>query len=200
MLNLTDEHRADLARLLRERIEADCLPLPPRVRRLKALLAKIDPSPAATDDAYLVPGKLYKVTATWSGQRQSDSKTASGTQSFWFRSDNTPPAHLDPWVLTTTPADSEAHFFRTDPVQIVFNTHNVDRLFAAYGKELRVRFTASSAHHPPSTPATPHPFPLGADQVVPAKAGIRSISTVRGSLRSRSTSCSTPIPTTAWTW
>src|SRR5262249_42148201 len=46
--------------------------------------------PAETDDAYLVPDKLYKVIATWSGQRQSDGKTASGPQTFWFRTDNVP--------------------------------------------------------------------------------------------------------------
>jgi hypothetical protein len=39
--NLTDNDRADLARFL-----VDRYPLSPRVRRLKALLAKIDPSPA----------------------------------------------------------------------------------------------------------------------------------------------------------
>jgi hypothetical protein len=43
--NLTDDHRAYLARFLREAIEADHYPLSPRVRRLKKLLAKIDPSP-----------------------------------------------------------------------------------------------------------------------------------------------------------
>jgi hypothetical protein len=43
--NLTDDDRADLARFLREAIEADRYPLSPRVRRLKALLAKLDPSP-----------------------------------------------------------------------------------------------------------------------------------------------------------
>ena len=42
MLNLTDEHRAYLARFLRETIETDRFPLSPRVRRLKALLRKID--------------------------------------------------------------------------------------------------------------------------------------------------------------
>jgi len=124
--------------------------------------------PGETDDAYLVPDKLYKVTATWSGSRQSGG-TLSDTRTFWFRTDNLPPQHLDPWLLLTTPADSEAHAFRTDPVQIVFNTHNVDRLFAAYGKELRVRFTASSANHPPSTPAVPHPFPVVGDKI--GKAG-----------------------------
>jgi len=43
---ITDQDRADLARFLREAIEADRFPLSPRVRRLKELLAKIDPAPA----------------------------------------------------------------------------------------------------------------------------------------------------------
>jgi hypothetical protein len=46
--NLTDQDRADLARFLREAIEADRYPLSPRVRRLKELLAKVDPAPAVT--------------------------------------------------------------------------------------------------------------------------------------------------------
>jgi hypothetical protein len=45
--NLTDDDRADLARFLREAINTDPYPLSPRVRRLKALLAKIDPAPAS---------------------------------------------------------------------------------------------------------------------------------------------------------
>jgi hypothetical protein len=44
---LTDDDRADLARFLREAIEADRYPFSPRVKRLKALLAKIDPPPPA---------------------------------------------------------------------------------------------------------------------------------------------------------
>jgi len=130
--------------------------------------------PGPTDDAYLVPDKLYKVTATWNGLRQSDNATASDTQTFWFRTDAAAPARLDPWVLLTNPADGEAHAFRLEPVQIVFSTHNVDRLFGAYGKELRVRFTASSANHPQSTPAVPHPFPLNAQSIKPVGAGILS--------------------------
>ena len=42
--NLTDDHRAYLARFLRDAIDADRYPLSPRVHRLKKLLAKIDPS------------------------------------------------------------------------------------------------------------------------------------------------------------
>ncbi len=130
--------------------------------------------PGATDDAYLVPGALYKVSATWTGKRKSDNATAGATQSFWFRADPTPPPHLDPWVLMTTPEDGEAHAFRLDPVQIVFNTHNVDRLFAAYGKELRIRFTASSANHPKPAPNVPHPFPVKGGAIKSAGAGILS--------------------------
>jgi len=44
--NLTDEHRVYLAHFLREAIDGDRYPLSPRVRRLKKLLAKIDPPSA----------------------------------------------------------------------------------------------------------------------------------------------------------
>ncbi len=130
--------------------------------------------PGPTDDAYLVPDKLYQVTATWTGNRQGDGATAGKTQSFWFRTDANAPTRLDPWVLLTTPADQEGCAFRLEPVQIVFNTHNVDRLFDAYGKELRIRFTASSANHPAPTPAVPHPFPLKGGVIKPAGAMVLS--------------------------
>ena len=139
----------------------------------RAILTQIL-GPGPTDDAYLVPNKLYKATATWTGKRQSDNAQANKTQTFWFRTDAVAPARLDPWVLLTNPADGEANAFRREPVQIVFNTHNVDRLFGAYGKELRVRFTASSANHPQPTPGVPHPLPLTAQTIKPAAAGILS--------------------------
>jgi hypothetical protein len=50
--NLNDQDRADLARFLREAIEADRYPLSPRVRRLKELLAKVDPAPAPAVTPY----------------------------------------------------------------------------------------------------------------------------------------------------
>jgi hypothetical protein len=45
--SLTDADRADLARFLRVAIEADRWPLSPRVRRLRELPAKIDPTTRA---------------------------------------------------------------------------------------------------------------------------------------------------------
>jgi hypothetical protein len=54
--NLTDHDRADLARFLREAIEADRWRLSsPRLRRLKELLAKIDPAPAPAAMPYPAP-------------------------------------------------------------------------------------------------------------------------------------------------
>ena len=41
--DLTDHDKAILVELLREKIERDRFPLSPRVRRFKAILAKLDP-------------------------------------------------------------------------------------------------------------------------------------------------------------
>ena len=41
--DLTDDDKAILAELLRETIERDRFPLSPRVKRLSAILAKLDP-------------------------------------------------------------------------------------------------------------------------------------------------------------
>ena len=53
--NLTDADRAELARLLRQSIDADRFPLSPRVQRWKALLAKLDPEPPAAAEPYSPP-------------------------------------------------------------------------------------------------------------------------------------------------
>jgi hypothetical protein len=46
ILDLTDEETEALARLLRQTIDDDRYPLSPRIRTLKATLAKIRPEPA----------------------------------------------------------------------------------------------------------------------------------------------------------
>jgi hypothetical protein len=56
ILDLTDEETEVLARLLRRTINGDPYPLSPRVRTLKAILAKIQPEPA---HAPLPPPKVY---------------------------------------------------------------------------------------------------------------------------------------------
>ena len=54
-LNLTDDERATLTKLVRNMIVADPYPLSPRIRRLKALLAKLDPNAATQAAAEPLP-------------------------------------------------------------------------------------------------------------------------------------------------
>ena len=147
--------------------------------------------PASSDNALLFADSLYRISVSWSGQRKSDSKTSGDTQRFWFRTDrigddgadppkplflSTPPlpVRLDPWILVTLPADGETHAFGGEPTRLVFNTHDVDRVFAAYGKELRVCFQAASARHPEPKPGILHPFPITEATLVPVSATILS--------------------------
>ena len=131
-------------------------------------------NPASTENALLYPDSLYRVTATWTGERKSDGVTNNDTQVFWFRTDGDAPARLDAWMLMTLPADGEQGVFGADPLRLVFNTHDVDRLYGAYGKELRIRLQAASAHHPQAQPLVPHPFPINGFTLEPAGAEILS--------------------------
>lgn len=53
--HLTDEDRAELARVLRDAIEADRYPFSPKVRRWKDLLAKLDRTPEHVVTPYPAP-------------------------------------------------------------------------------------------------------------------------------------------------
>ena len=53
--HLADQDRADLARILRGMIETDRFPLPPKVKRWKELLAKLDPTPERVVTPYPPP-------------------------------------------------------------------------------------------------------------------------------------------------
>jgi len=48
-LDQTDEEREELVRALRQMIDGDRFPLSPRIRRLKAILEKLEPPRAATE-------------------------------------------------------------------------------------------------------------------------------------------------------
>ena len=67
ILNLTDDERAALTKLVRDSIAADNYPLSPRIRRLKALLAKLDPAPVATAEP-LPPPRHASTAASGSGE------------------------------------------------------------------------------------------------------------------------------------
>ena len=150
--------------------------------------------PASSDNVLLFADALYRLTVRWHGERQGDGKTrgSAGTpesQAFWFRTERiaiptpefaqftqrTPlPVRLDPWMLATLPAEQEQHWFGEVPTKLIFNTHDVDRVFAAYGKELRVRYSAASARHPQPSLAVPYPFPITEATLMPMKAVVLS--------------------------
>ena len=152
--------------------------------------------PASSDNSLLVPDSLYRIVVDWSGQRRRDG-AVRGTvatpisQTFWFKTDRIEPdpadpaklifaskpplpVRLDPWTLITIPEDAEKGYFGLEDVRLVFNTHDVDRLFAAYGKELRVRFQAASGNHPVATPTVAHPFPITPVTLQPVQATLVS--------------------------
>lgn len=62
------------------------------------------------------------------------------------------PVRLDPWVMMTIPQEGETGVFFGSRMRLVFNTPDVDRIFAEYGKQLRVRLSAANGQHPDEHP------------------------------------------------
>ena len=94
----------------------------------------------AKDTLYTVTAK-YDVTTT--EQDGSTNNFTSNTQAFQFKTDNTPPALVDPWVLSTFPNQSDSFVFYNDPVDIIFNDRSLIQLFAAYGYQLQMDLRAA---------------------------------------------------------
>lgn len=119
--------------------------------------------PQSGDVALMFPNKTYKVTTvTDVNVRDDEGEVQPGstqTETFWFRTDRKAPRRLDPWLLCTTPAELEQHVFGHEALRIVFATHDLDKLYAAYGKELRARLKAASFRQV-DEPGVPHPFPI----------------------------------------
>lgn len=129
--------------------------------------------PASADVALMMPNKVYKVTTVTSvttkkpdGSTQPDSDQV---ETFWFRTDAANPARIDPWLLCTLPDQTENHVFGHEPIKVVFNTNDIDKLHAAYGKELRARLMASSFKQV-NQPGLQHPFPLNSMTLEGVKA------------------------------
>ena len=53
--NLTPEEYAEIARLVRSAIDGERYVLSPRVKRLRSILAKLDPAPSAAVTPYPAP-------------------------------------------------------------------------------------------------------------------------------------------------
>ena len=119
--------------------------------------------PESGDIALMFPNKTYKVTTVTEvkvrdneGAIQDDPNQVS---THWFRTDNKQPRRLDPWLLATIPAEKESHVFGHEDLKIVFATNDVDKIYAAYGKELRARLKAASFRQV-DEPDLQHPFPI----------------------------------------
>lgn len=137
--------------------------------------------PNASDYALLKADSRYRIVVDWYADRKRDGATRGSQatperQTFWFRTDRVivnptdatdrqfndrlgdpigdapTPVRLDPWVMMSLPEDKELSAFGREPLRLVFNTPDVDRIFAEYGKELRLRFSAANGDHPADTP------------------------------------------------
>lgn len=119
--------------------------------------------PDSGDVALLVPAQLYRLhtTADVTTRDKDGHETGGGTQTadFWFRTDDQSPKSLEPWMLCSVPAINETHYFGGEAIRIVFATNDVDRLWGAYGKELRARLKAASFRQV-EEPGIQHPLPL----------------------------------------
>ena len=117
----------------------------------------------------LAPNTRYTITLNYTSQARQiippedgggvdESSPETHTQSFDFKTNNAPPARLNPWVLATTPQNDEGFHFVDDPVQIVFNDSAAIQLYEAYGKSLRAVVRQANGDHPTQQP----PLNLGA--------------------------------------
>ncbi len=152
--------------------------------------------PGSSDHALLVPDSRYRIVVEYFATRQAGGALGSAatpeSQTFWFRTDtiapdpadntrlvftDTPdatPVRLEPWTMMTMPDDNEKGWFGREKLRLVFNTHDVDRFFGAYGKELRLRLEAANGQHPQGTGSTPHPLPIAGTNVLPIVATVLS--------------------------
>lgn len=68
--------------------------------------------------------------------------------SFQFATDTTPPVRLTRWFAAARPDRGEQHVFVDHAVRMVLSSRLPVDLFAAYGRELRVRVEAAAPPHP----------------------------------------------------
>lgn len=133
-----------------------------QIKRNRGVLEQLL-GPDSGDVALLAPDQLYhlRTTVSVTARDAAGTESSGGTQmhDFWFRTDADSPKSLEPWMLCTLPAADEAHFFCREPVKLVFGTNDVDKLWAAYGKELRVRLKAASFAQV-NQPGIVHPLPV----------------------------------------
>jgi hypothetical protein len=108
------------------------------------------------------PGTEYTITAdydvTVTEEDGSKNDFNNITQGYRFKTATDAPAHLDPWVLATSPDQSEKFFFYDDPgcrVNVLFNDASIIQLFSKLGFALAMDLRAADGFtEPMGTPVT----------------------------------------------
>ena len=96
----------------------------------------------------------YTITVKYEVKKPPASETSSPkSQAYTFKTDNSPPESLDPWVLCTSPYNNEEYVFYEDLIKIVFNDVSIIPLFREYGYNLQVVLRAADGFEDPYDPA-----------------------------------------------
>ncbi|MBK9422842.1 MAG: hypothetical protein IPN54_01620 [Bacteroidetes bacterium] len=94
----------------------------------------------------LKPNKVYRMLINYEATVETRKKvtdpwelkkTRDITEEFAFKTDNTPPLPLSPYVLGTLPIMDEPFHFYRDPLMVVFNDNAFLKMYQAYGKQLK---------------------------------------------------------------
>jgi hypothetical protein len=126
--------------------------------------------PVSGDLALLYPNSEYRITAKAHVKLREkagpDKQLPDQEVTYRFRTDDAAPERLDPWLLAAVPAAAEQHVFAREEIKVVFGTNDIDRLYGAYGLELRARLKAASFRHPEGA-SDSHPFPIAGGALTP---------------------------------
>jgi hypothetical protein len=117
---------------------------------LQELSGIVAGEPAVSTQPLLAPGAEYELVShlNWKRFRSAtgaDDDGADGpleVRSRRFRADPNPPKDLSRYVAGTDPAGEEQPHYCAEPMQIRFGSNVVDRIFAAYGRQLVARAKA----------------------------------------------------------
>ena len=103
----------------------------------------------------LAPDTTYTITVEYNVQTVEAggaTNTYNGVQQgFAFQTDSAPPPKLDPWVMSSTPANNALNVFFDDPVTIVFNDQEAIQLFKAYNYDLVLELHAADGLNDPTS-------------------------------------------------
>jgi len=144
---------------------------------LQELSGIIAGEPAVSTQSLLVPGENYELIGhlNWRRFHSATGADDDGTggpievRSRRFRADPNPPKDLSRYVAGTDPGDEEQPHYCNEPVQILFRSNVVDRIFASYGRQLVARAKADHTGHvllqPVRAPGNTLFVPLGSAEI-----------------------------------